>query len=503
MDRAPKPSTAEMPSLWVVLRATVMEQAEAVWQATPLTWTYVGMIFAALAVGQCLKMLWRRRGRFPRLFRSAAHDSPKPQKGGSPTSHDDSAPATTTTGTPAPTTADGGMTTSLPQQVVDFIIEEVLRIVESKMGDIARMGDMGLLDKFSAMLSELMNSANSTLHLKIDALDSALQDTNTRLTRRFQVVDAALEKITDIVYPLKDLQPSVDKLNGLFKEVQEIQDMLGAVQKVIDTIVPSISKAEQARFATLDGALKSKMDAVQAALETAVKTAATQSTAMLDKLDEAVPRLQSAIAKIDNMPDKLDRTESLFRERVENLQQQVGSLVGSTQTYHREEAGQLRNLIKATEALQNSMVELKAAFGPPPADSPGITPMLELARNTDSAVQELGSVVQELAGVLTEIKDKLPDRPPFRAPPTQQCPQEAPVVQQAPQPGMPSVIDLSSRLPPGPARYPMHASPAPGGVAVTFPSGRTMYATEDEILGYQTTGHPMPQGPVMQPYRRG
>ncbi|CAE7736195.1 pol [Symbiodinium necroappetens] len=487
-------------------QATVMEQAEAMWQATPLTWTYVGMFFAALAAIQCLKMLWRRRGRF---FRSSAHGPPAPL-GVNTADHDASTQAAMMAGTQAATIAGGtlapGAGTTLPQQVVDFIIEEVLRIVESKMGDIARMGDMGLLDKFSAMLSELMNSANSTLHLKIDALDSALQDTNTRLTRRFQVVDAALEKITDIVYPLKDLLPRLDKLNGLFKEIQEIQDMLSAMQKVVDTIVPSVqgaSKAEQARFATLDGALKSKMDAVQAALEAVVKTAATQSTTTLDKLDEAIPRLQSAIVKIDNMPDKLDRTESLFRERVENLQQQVGSLMGSTQTYAREEAGQLRNLIKATEALQNAMVELKAAFGAPPADSPGITPMLELARNTDSGVQELGTVVQELSVVLTEIKDKLPDRPPYRPPPTQQGPQEAPVVPQAQQAGMPSVIDLSSRLPPGPSRYPMHASPAPGGVAVTFPSGRTMYATEDEILGYPIPGNTMPQGPVLQPYRRG
>ena len=497
-----------MPSLWVVLKATVMEQAEAVWLATPLTWTYVGMLFAALAAIQCLKMLWRRRGR---LFRSPIHGPPAPP--GVNTTHNDAfTPATTTAGTPSVTTSGGTLTSgvgiTLPQQVVDFIIEEVLRIVESRMGDIARMGDMGLLDKFSAMLSELMNSANSTLHLKIDALDSdsALQDTNTRLTRRFQVVDAALEKITDIVYPLKDLLPRLDKLTGLFKEIQEIQDMLSAMQKVVDTVVPSVqgaSKAEQSRSATLDGALKSKMDAVQAALEAVVKTAATQSTTTLDKLDEAIPRLQSAIAKTDNMPDKLDRTESLFRERVENLQQQIGSLMGSTQTHAREEAGQLRNLIKATEAVQNAMVELKAAFGAPPADSPGIRPMLELARNTDSGVQELGTVVQELSVVLTEIKDKLPDRPPYRPPPTQQCPQEAPVVQQAQQAGMPSVIDLSSRLPPGPSRYPMHASPAPGGVAVTFPSGRTMYATEDEILGHQIPGNPMPQGPVMQPYRRG
>ena len=120
-----------------------------------------------------------------------------------------------------------------------------------------------------------------------------------------------------------------------------------------------------------------------------------------------------------------------------------------------------------------------------------------MVTNTDNAVQEMTTMLQELTVALTELKDRIPERPPYRQPPAQAAaPSQDAMPMQAQQGqmggsmggAMPPVIDLSSRIPISPQMGGRFHGPAPGGVAVTFPSGRTMYAAEDEILGYPCRG---------------
>ena len=355
---------------------------------------------------------------------------------------------------------------------------------------------------------------------KFDAITVSFQETNQKITRRFQVVDAACEKLQDLLHQTTDMLEKVTKTVDTLATQSSMEIVAQAIEKItaqLDKMGPQLdqclqniaasSQAEKGRFTMLDGAIKAKIDQVHG--EVMAKLGSVETTH--SKLQGFLPQLQSAIGKLDNLPDKLDRTESLFRERVQGLQDDMGKLQGSQNAAAREEAQLLRTHTKAVEGMQQSIAAVQSALGQPPVDSQGVTAVRELVTNTDNAVQEMTTMLQDLAVALTELKDKMPERPPYRQPPAQSSTpsQEAmPMQAQQGQMGgpmggaMPPVIDLSSRIPLSPqmggGRF---HGPAPGGVAVTFPSGRTMYAAEDEILGYPVQGGP-PQ-PHIQAYRRG
>ena len=356
---------------------------------------------------------------------------------------------------------------------------------------------------------------------KLDAVIAvSLQETNQKITRRFQVVDAACEKLQELLHQAMDMLGSLTKTVDTHATQSSMEIVAQAIEKItthVEKLGPQLdqclqniaaaSQAEKGRFTMLDGAIKSKIDQVHG--EVVAKLGSVETTH--SKLQSFLPQLQSAIGKLDNLPDKLDRTESLFRERVQNLQEDMGKLQGSQNATAREEAQLLRSHTKAVEGMQQSIAAVQSALGQPPVDSQGVVAVRELVTNTDNAVQEMTTMLQELAVALTELKDKIPERPPYRQPPAQgstpsqdAMPMQAQQGQQMGGPvggAMPPVIDLSSRIPISPQMGGRFHGPAPGGVAVTFPSERTMYAAEDEILGYPVQGNP-PQ-PHMQQYRRG
>ncbi|CAE7912395.1 unnamed protein product, partial [Symbiodinium sp. KB8] len=287
---------------------------------------------------------------------------------------------------------------------------------------------------------------------KFDAILVSFQEPNQKITRRFQVVDAACEKLQELLHQTTDMlgkmMKTVDALStqsSMEIVAQAIEKTTAQLEKVgpqLDQCLQNIaaaSNAEKGRFTMLDGAIKNKIDQVHG--EVVAKLGSVETTH--SKLQGFLPQLQSAIGKLDSLPDKLDRTESLFRERDKAC----------------------RSHTKAVEGMQQSIAAVQSALGQPPVDSQGVTAVRELVTNTDNTVQEMTTMLQELAVALTELKDKIPERPPYRQPPAQAAPPS--------QETMPMQTQQQGPM---------------GGVAVTFPSGRTMYAAEDEILGYPVQG---------------
>ena len=194
------------------------------------------------------------------------------------------------------------------------------------------------------------------------------------------------------------------------------------------------------------------------------------------------------------MTKQCDRIEALLRERTSSLQEDINRLMGSSGQRHRDEVSCQRATTKALESVQAALADMGGAFSRPPVDSEGVSTLL----NTISGVEE---TLQELCNTMQEIKDRgpLPERGPLpRASSNPPAPHAGAGQAQDPYPGgsvgaspptMPTVVDLSSRLPIGPR--PVHLSPAMSGLAaVTFSNGRTMLTPEDEFIGYPATQLP-------------
>ena len=159
---------------------------------------------------------------------------------------------------------------------------------------------------------------------KFDAILVSFQEPNQKITRRFQVVDAACEKLQELLHQTTDMlgkmMKTVDALStqsSMEIVAQAIEKTTAQLEKVgpqLDQCLQNIaaaSNAEKGRFTMLDGAIKNKIDQVHG--EVVAKLGSVETTH--SKLQGFLPQLQSAIGKLDSLPDKLDRTESLFRER--------------------------------------------------------------------------------------------------------------------------------------------------------------------------------------------
>ena len=266
---------------------------------------------------------------------------------------------------------------------------------------------------------------------KFDAILVSFQEPNQKITRRFQVVDAACEKLQELLHQTTDMlgkmMKTVDALStqsSMEIVAQAIEKTTAQLEKVgpqLDQCLQNIaaaSNAEKGRFTMLDGAIKNKIDQVHG--EVVAKLGSVETTH--SKLQGFLPQLQSAIGKLDSLPDKLDRDGVALQGARQGLQEDMGKLRGSQNAAAREEAQLLRSHTKAVEGMQQSIAAVQSALGQPPVDSQGVTAVRELVTNTDNTVQEMTTMLQELAVALTELKDKIPERPPYRQPPAQAAP---------------------------------------------------------------------------------
>ncbi|OLQ09285.1 hypothetical protein AK812_SmicGene7135 [Symbiodinium microadriaticum] len=323
--------------------------------------------------------------------------------------------------------SDGGATTVTLS--VDTVVDAVGQAINSKVLELRPF------ERVTSACSEALNSLN--------------------LTEK--------EALKELITLLKTVSSSLEDAKA---SSQKGADLAGGHTKQLDAIMQALQSAgqtEQARFGTLDKQLKVKMDVHQEEVlgklsafeQSFVKTMDTFNKAMAkhdtdhSRLEILIAKLDGVASKFDKLPEKLiaqgDRTESLLRERTSSIQEDVNKLLGTVNAAFREEAGLHRSHKAALEGVQHSMAEMTAALSRPPVDSEGATQSLEVCRNIEGIVTEAFQVIQE-------IRDRTPDRPPMRAPPT------------GPQPADPP--------------------PAGGGIpnlaTVTLASGRTVLAPEEE-----------------------
>ena len=155
----------------------------------------------------------------------------------------------------------------------------------------------------------------------------------------------------------------------------------------------------------------------------------------------------------------------------------------------------LRGLQKGVDHQANSadstattMAAIAAAFGKPPIDSPGIVKILdnvfslaELVKEQESHSSQINEHMNLFDTKLHDVKEKLPERPPYRVPPAEQSSGS-----QAARPP-PQVIDLQSRIPVVRTSFVTTPPVGPGIATVTYSDGSKQAIREEDIRGYITS----------------
>ena len=116
-----------------------------------------------------------------------------------------------------------------------------------------------------------------------------------------------------------------------------------------------------------------------------------------------------------------------------------------------------------------------ASFAKAPLDSAGTLRVLDNFLSLSEMVKEQENQLGSMNTLLGEIKEKIPERPPYRTPPAETEPARPP----------PRVIDLQSRLPPVVrATFMPNPAPGPGIATVTFSDGTRQAIREEDLRGF-------------------
>ena len=130
------------------------------------------------------------------------------------------------------------------------------------------------------------------------------------------------------------------------------------------------------------------------------------------------------------------------------------------------------------------MAAIAAAFGKPPIDSPGISKLLdsvlslaELVKEQEGHFAQISENMGRVDAKLHDVREKLPERPPFRVPPDQATGSQTARPQ-------PQVIDLQSRIPMVRTSFVTPPPVGPGIATVTYSDGSKQAIREEDIRGY-------------------
>ena len=381
----------------------------------------------------------------------------------------------------SPTAAAGMHTQDLSlatKTEVQVMLENMIQHLEGRLSQVASASTDGSAATITMSVETVVDAVGQAINAKVMELKPFDKVMEAFSTATNSLTSAEKEGLKELIGLLKTVASSLELTR---ESSQKGADLAGAQTKQLDALqqlIHSAGQTEQARFGTLDKQMKQKMDTHQEELLGKLSSFEQSFTKAMAKhetdharLDMLIAKLDGVVSKFDKLPDALtkqgDRVESLLRERTSSLQEDMNKILGTVNTAFREEAGLHRKHSAALDSVQHALAELTAAIGRPPPDSEGATQSLEVCRNIEGILTEAYQVIQE-------IRDRTPERPPMRAPPSAQHPDPTPVQQHA----MPNVIDLSRRIPP----------PVQGGIpnlaTVTLASGRTVLAPEEEVLGF-------------------
>ena len=174
-----------------------------------------------------------------------------------------------------------------------------------------------------------------------------------------------------------------------------------------------------------------------------IKAAADASKEKLEKLEaskvatgggvpkEVLENLGQIKSTVEASREKLDKLEQLTRSKTTSIYEEVGLLKGQgsqlrkdSQALQQKTMKTIEHLAAVQDGLAGSMAQIVATFSRPPIDSPGVARLVdttlqqaEMLKELESHVATLKEAHDKLAEMTKEIKDKTPERPPYRSPP--------------------------------------------------------------------------------------
>ena len=268
------------------------------------------------------------------------------------------------------------------------------------------------------------------------------------------------------------------------------------VSMLRDALEPPVARLKQLRDAVESGLSGVSTQLVELQTLTAVqKTQYEKVVEELGKVDRATSKLvaasgetQEALTAIKAAGERhrqdVEKVEMTLRAKTTSLAEDVSALKGQANQLHQQSHGLLRGLQKGVDHQANAMDSSTAslatiigALSRPPIDSAGVLKLQDNVMSLSELVKELevhmSTLIEGVGAVdtkLGEMKERLPDRPPYRTPPA-----EGSSVPRAPQ-----VIDLQSRIP----FFRPVSQTGPGIATVTYSDGTQQAIREETLRGF-------------------
>ena len=353
-----------------------------------------------------------------------------------------------------------------------------------EMGDLTR-AHIELSKAVNKMLDDLANrpagsaAADSIPASWVQELKDALGPSVKAMKDLKSLVESGLNGVNQQLAD-QDLTPFKDTLKDFFIR---FEDGCEKLTKGLELLKQGGTQG------SAGGSNQQVLDAL-GAMKTVVQNLGTPSKEVLD----AVATVKGAV---DRCREQGEKVEQVTRAKTTSIYEEVGLLKGQNNQLHKDGFTLMKNLEKKMEhqsavldGFAGSLAQLTAAFGRPPVDSPGVTRMLdttlsqgELLKELESHVGQMRDAHEELLQLTREVRERQPERAPYREPPTRAAQGPADVQTQArPQP---QVIDLQSRIPLVRPVF-SHAGVGVGAgfATVTYSDGTRAAICEDEIRAF-------------------
>ena len=264
-----------------------------------------------------------------------------------------------------------------------------------------------------------------------------------------------------------------------------------------DALEPPVTRLKQLRDAVESGLGGVSTQLIELQTLTAVqKTQHEKVTEELGKVDRATSKLvaangemQEALAAIKAAGERhrqdVEKVEMTLQAKTTSLAEDVSALKGQANQLHQQSHGLLRGLQKGVDHQANAMdssatslATIGGALSRPPIDSAGVLKLQDSVMSLSELVKELevhmSSLIEGVGAVdskLVEMKERLPDKPPYRTPPAEGS---------QPMPRAPQVIDLQSRIP----FFRPVSQTGPGIATVTYSDGTQQAIREETLRGF-------------------
>ena len=268
------------------------------------------------------------------------------------------------------------------------------------------------------------------------------------------------------------------------------------VSMLRDALEPPVTRLKQLRDAVESGLSGVSTQLVELQTLTAVqKTQYEKVAEELGKVDRATSKLiaasgetQESLTAIKAAGERhrqdVEKVEMTLRAKTTSLAEDLSALKGQANQLHQQSHGLLRGLQKGVDHQANAMdsstaslATIGGALSRPPIDSAGVLKLQDNVMSLSELVKELevhmGTLIEGMGAMdtkLGELKERLPDKPPYRAPPA-----ETPQVPRTPQ-----VIDLQSRIP----FFRPVSQAGPGIATVTYSDGTQQAIREETLRGF-------------------